>query len=103
MIVGLGNFGFYLAKRLTELGHEVVGVDTSELKIEQIKDQMTHAVALNATDPEAVKNLPMKEIGTSSILQRTSLPLFPSKLRSCSRFFSGLGVWTAGVAWGIVM
>ncbi len=60
MIVGLGNFGSYLAKRLTELGHEVVGVDTSELKIEQIKDQITHAVALNATDPEAVKNLPMK-------------------------------------------
>jgi trk system potassium uptake protein TrkA len=37
MIVGLGNFGSYLAKRLTELGHEVVGVDTSELKSSKLK------------------------------------------------------------------
>ncbi len=60
IIVGLGNFGSYLAKRLTELGHEVVGVDTSEQKVEQIKDQITHAVTLNATDPQAIKSLPMK-------------------------------------------
>lgn len=61
IIVGMGNFGSYLAKRLTELGHEVVGVDTSEAKIDQIKDHITHAVTLNATDQHAVTNLPMKD------------------------------------------
>jgi trk system potassium uptake protein TrkA len=61
IIVGMGNFGSFLAKRLTELGHEVVGVDTSEAKIDQIKDHITHAVALNATDQHAVTNLPMKD------------------------------------------
>lgn len=61
IIVGMGNFGYFLAKRLTELGHEVVGVDTSEAKIDQIKDHITHAVALNATDQHAVTNLPMKD------------------------------------------
>jgi trk system potassium uptake protein TrkA len=61
IIVGMGNFGAYLAKRLTDLGHEVVGVDTSESKIEQVKDHITHAVALNATDQHAVTNLPMKD------------------------------------------
>jgi trk system potassium uptake protein TrkA len=61
IIVGMGNFGAYLAKRLTDLGHEVVGVDSSETKIEQVKDHITHAVALNATDPHAVTNLPMKD------------------------------------------
>ena len=61
IVVGMGNFGAYLAKRLTDLGHEVVGVDTSESKIEQIKDHITHAVALNATDQHAVTNLPMKD------------------------------------------
>ncbi len=61
IIVGMGNFGSYLAIRLTELGHEVVGVDTSESKIEKVKDHITHAVALNATDQHAVANLPMKD------------------------------------------
>lgn len=61
IIVGMGNFGSYLARRLTDLGHEVVGVDTSEVKIDQVKDHITHAVALDATDLHAVNNLPMKD------------------------------------------
>lgn len=61
IIVGMGNFGSYLAKRLTDLGHEVVGVDNEEAKIDQVKDQVTYAVVLNATDQHAVNTLPMKD------------------------------------------
>jgi trk system potassium uptake protein TrkA len=61
IIVGMGNFGSYLAKRLTDLGHEVVGVDNSETKIDQIKDHVTYAVVLDATDQHAVHTLPMKD------------------------------------------
>lgn len=61
IIVGMGNFGSYLAKRLTDLGHEVVGVDNSESKIDQIKDHVTYAMVLNATDQHAVHSLPMKD------------------------------------------
>ena len=61
IIVGLGIFGGYLAKRLTNLGHEVIGVDTSENRIELIKDSITHAIVMDATDQVAVKNLPLKD------------------------------------------
>lgn len=61
IIVGLGIFGGYLAKRLTNLGHEVIGVDTSESRIELIKDSITHAIVMDATDQVAVKNLPLKD------------------------------------------
>ncbi len=60
-IVGMGNFGAYLAQRLTELGHEVIGVDNSPNKIELIQNKITHAVVLDATDLQAVKTLPMKD------------------------------------------
>lgn len=60
-IVGMGNFGAFLAQRLTELGHEVVGVDSRPNRIEMIQDKITHAVVLDATDLQAVKNLPMKD------------------------------------------
>ena len=33
IIVGMGSFGGFLAARLTEVGHEVVGVDSSEIVI----------------------------------------------------------------------
>lgn len=61
IIVGIGNFGGYLAKRLTNLGHEVIGVDSNESRIEMIKDSITHSIMMDATDQAAVKNLPLKE------------------------------------------
>ncbi len=62
IIVGMGNFGSYLSKRLTDLGHEVVGVDNSETKIDQIKEHVTYAMVLDATDQHAVHTLPMKDV-----------------------------------------
>ncbi|MFC3416278.1 potassium channel family protein [Algoriphagus hitonicola] len=61
IIVGMGNFGGYLAIQLTEMGHEVVGIDTRESKIDFVKDRVTHAVLLDATDLQAVKTLPVKD------------------------------------------
>ncbi|HSI78790.1 MAG TPA: TrkA family potassium uptake protein [Lunatimonas sp.] len=61
IIVGLGNFGGYLAKRLTDLGHEVTGVDSKEEKVELFKDSITNAITLDATDAQAVKTLPLKD------------------------------------------
>ena len=61
IIVGMGNFGGFLATRLTEMGHEVIGVDSSEVKIEQVKDKITHAILMDATDSVTVKTLPYKD------------------------------------------
>lgn len=61
IIVGMGNFGAYLSMRLTEMGHEVIGVDSQMGKIDLIKDKITHAINLDATDLTAVKTLPCKD------------------------------------------
>jgi trk system potassium uptake protein len=61
IIVGMGNFGAFLAVRLTDLGHEVIGVDSDESKTEAYKDKITHAITMDATDLQAAKNLPIKE------------------------------------------
>lgn len=62
IITGMGNFGAYLSIRLTEMGHEVIGVDSKMEKIDLIKDKITHAVNLDATDLSAVKTLPFKDV-----------------------------------------
>lgn len=61
IIIGLGNFGASLAEKLTEMGNEVFGVDVKMSRVESIKDKITHAVNLDATDLAAVSNLPLKE------------------------------------------
>jgi trk system potassium uptake protein TrkA len=60
IIIGLGNFGFSLAVKLTQMGHEVIGVDKNIDKIEEIKDKVTIAICLDCKHPEAIKNLPIK-------------------------------------------
>ena len=61
IVIGLGNFGSSIAEQLTEMGNEVIGVDISMSKVESMKEKITHAISLDATDMEAVKNLPLKD------------------------------------------
>ena len=61
IIIGLGNFGASLAIKLTEMGHEVIGVDKHQHKIEPVKDRLTFTVALDSTSPVAIKNLPIEQ------------------------------------------
>lgn len=61
IIVGLGNFGSSLGIKLTEMGHEVIGVDKWQEKIEAVKDQLTFTICLDSTNPSAMKSLPIEE------------------------------------------
>ena len=59
IIIGLGNFGSTLAKKLTDMNHEVIGVDNQMEKVEAIKDKINHAVCLNSKDSAALATLPL--------------------------------------------
>lgn len=61
IVFGLGHFGKALAVRLTEMGHEVIGVDNKMARVEDLKDDITHTVCLNATDKDAVQSLPLRD------------------------------------------
>ncbi|MDD2303479.1 MAG: TrkA family potassium uptake protein [Prolixibacteraceae bacterium] len=59
--IGLGNFGASLAKILTSLGHDVLGVDNDLNRVEFFKDVVANTICLDATDPHALRLLPLKE------------------------------------------
>src|SRR5690606_6449873 len=61
IVIGLGSFGSAIAINLTKAGHEVMGVDLDVNRIEALKEQVTHAIALDATDEYAVQELPLQE------------------------------------------
>ncbi len=54
-VIGLGRFGQKLAVALAMSGAEVVAIDKDRNVIEQIRDQVSHAVRLDSTDEEALK------------------------------------------------
>lgn len=62
IVIGLGNFGVSLARQLSQNGHEVIGVDNSELKVEEYKDDMTTTICLNSVEEMALRTLPLNEV-----------------------------------------
>ena len=67
IVFGLGNFGASLATQLVQLGHEVVGVDQDLQRVEKVKHNITHAIALDGTSQEAVEQLPVKDIDAAIV------------------------------------
>jgi trk system potassium uptake protein len=61
IIFGLGNFGASLGQKLTEQGHEVIGIDKSMTKIDAYKEKISHTICMDATDEFTVAGLPLKE------------------------------------------
>jgi len=43
LIIGLGNFGKTLAEELTDKGHEVIGVDANEHRVNELKERISVA------------------------------------------------------------
>lgn len=62
LIIGLGNFGKTLAEELTDKGHEVIGVDANEQRVDEVKDRISIAYIMNATEPLVLKALPLDEM-----------------------------------------
>lgn len=60
VIIGLGNFGMSLAIHLADTGNEVIVADNDLEKIELIKDKVSHAVSIDATNENAYNALPIK-------------------------------------------
>ena len=54
-VIGLGRFGKKLAIALAMSGAEVVAIDRDRDIIEDIRDQVSHAVRLDSTDADALR------------------------------------------------
>lgn len=62
IIIGLGNYGHVLAEELSALGHEVIGADISEGRVDIIKDKVATAFVIDATDEQSLSVLPLNSV-----------------------------------------
>lgn len=51
-VIGLGNFGFHVARTLYEGGHEVVAVDQDREKVQRIQEYASYAIQGDAANKE---------------------------------------------------
>lgn len=60
-VIGLDRFGISLAKRLAALGNEVLAIDDSMDRVDEVADCITQAVSIDVMDEAALKTLGIKD------------------------------------------
>ena len=66
-VIGLGSFGFHMAKKLGENGQEVVAIDANRGIVDDVKDFVTAAVVTDATDRDNLTQLITKDIDVAIV------------------------------------
>ena len=67
VIIGLGNFGYYLATYLYDKGQEILAIDKDPDRVQKIKDQVSQAVVADATDRKALEILGVKDMDAAVV------------------------------------
>jgi trk system potassium uptake protein TrkA len=66
-VIGLGRFGTAVARTLSQKGADVLAIDRDEDVIEGIKDQVAHALCLDATDEAAMRAAGLESVDTAIV------------------------------------
>jgi len=73
VIIGLGNFGYYLATHLYAKGHDVLAIDKEPDLVQKIKDNVSQAVVADATDPKTMASLSIEKMDAAVVCIGTDL------------------------------
>ncbi|MEW6584567.1 MAG: TrkA family potassium uptake protein [Nitrospirota bacterium] len=66
-VIGLGRFGFNVAKTLARYGAEVIAIDRSEERVKKVSDFVTFAVQLDAIDEKALREVGVQNVDTAIV------------------------------------
>lgn len=66
-VIGLGLFGTTLAREATAIGHDVLGIDKDERRVEALKEEVAHAVRGDALEPEVLQRMGVDSCHTAIV------------------------------------
>jgi len=72
-IIGLGRFGSSVAKTLSGKRYQVLAIDSSEAIVQNISDEVTQAVCLDATDEKALRSVGIDNVDVAIVGVGTNL------------------------------
>lgn len=61
-VIGLGKFGNTVAKELAQRGAKVIAIDKNKERIEELKDIVSYAVALDTIDKDALRSVGIQDV-----------------------------------------
>ena len=69
-VIGMGRVGASLVRTLDALGHDVLGVDREEDRIQDLSDELpgVHLVTANAAEGEVLRNLGLEQFDGAAVV-----------------------------------
>ncbi|MCL4198154.1 MAG: TrkA family potassium uptake protein [Phycisphaerales bacterium] len=67
VVIGLGRYGSRLAVNLARAGAEVIAIDRNREVVEEIRDRVTLAVAMDSTDEQALRLQGVDKVGVAVV------------------------------------
>ena len=61
VIIGLGNFGIFLAKEMYAKGYEVIAIDKNPARVQEVQVHATQAIVADATDISALHSIGVEQ------------------------------------------
>jgi trk system potassium uptake protein TrkA len=66
-VIGLGRFGYHVARTLAQGGAEVIACDVDEEKVREVSEYVSLAYVLDATDAKALKESGIANVDTAVV------------------------------------
>lgn len=67
VVIGLGRFGAAVAKTLYSTGNDVLAIDKDEDLVQEVSDDVTHAVQMDASDEHALRTLGLRNFDVAIV------------------------------------
>ena len=74
VVIGLGRFGNSVVRSLYNLGHDVLGMDVNEGRVQSMMGQVTYPVVGNATDEAVLKELGVPDYDAAVVAVGSDIP-----------------------------
>ena len=66
-VIGLGNFGYYLATQLYKKGYEVLAIDKKPNLVQEIKDKVNQAIVADATERKTLEAMGLEQMDAAVV------------------------------------
>jgi trk system potassium uptake protein TrkA len=66
-VIGLGTFGYHIARTLAQGGAEVIACDVDEERVKEVSEYVSLAYVLDATDAKALKESGIANVDTAVV------------------------------------
>ena len=67
LVVGLGSFGFWFARTMVEMEHEVIAIEQDETLVDRYAEWLTRAIVGDGTDPNLLERVGAGEVDAAII------------------------------------